>query len=68
MSFPQLDSLTGDGLFSCYNDASLNGSGQLKKKKIPKKQVVPVTPTYQFDWLIQIIMLTTAGLSTSDIM
>lgn len=62
---PQLDSLTGDEAllvcFSCYNDASLNGSGQREK-------LVTVTPIYQFDWLIKNIMLTSAVLATSDIM
>lgn len=59
---PQLDSLKGDeALLVCYNDAGLNGSGQLEK-------LVTVTQIYQFDWLIKNIMPTSAVLSTSDIM
>lgn len=48
-------------MFSCYNDAGLNGSGQLEK-------LVTVPPIYQLDWLIKNITLTSAVLSTSDIM
>lgn len=47
------------GVFSCSNDAC----GQLEEKKL-----VPVPPIYQFDWLIKNIVLTSAVLSTSDIM
>lgn len=48
-------------MFFCYNDAGLNGSG-------PPEKLFTVTPIYQFDWLIKNIMLTSAVLSTSDIM